>query len=728
VSSESFFENLKLQIWDNRYLLAILVTIFLLGVAVRSDLIKYPGNYMFEPDASYHARMILNLVRDGSVPVIDNLNYYQVPGGVPNQAPSVYWYLSAFIFGIVNLLFNFGQPFNHELLLFSIQFMPAIFGACIAIAMYFLARDVFNNKKIGLITAFIAAITPAFVYRTMAGAQGDNSLGFLWMVIGFVFFVRAVKTKTLTKWDIINSLLAGILFLIMAMTWRMYILIPAILVPYAFFAIFHIASRAEHSHEHMHAGKNLFGLENLKTLLHNEVIQFAIKIFLSLGIFSILFLLGGYVFSQDPVFWLFSTAIYVSSITGINASLISLLVLVGGIISVALAYFISISKKETKELVELFVILGLIVGILVMCGLFLTQKDLFVQDRTSIGSMVGEESVGNTFFGTKYNSLIIFPALAIFLLPISLYFFKKKDSHTGILFFFWVIITLFMAWYKLKFTFVFGLAIAPAAAIVAYLLIESLSKLNFSEGLESKISYAALLFLCVLGVGAVGNFIPDYMPFPNSSPEQITLMNWIDANTAKDAKFFNWWNEGHVFSLETERKFSTDNRNSSPLANKLFAEFNITTDTNRGYEIASKEIGADYVYLTTDMLGVNSLATFEFYNAEKVIPTLAQKYYVGQLFSLTCYPQNTTTYSCNGNSVPKAQFDSISTTWKSVPDTFLDKVNPTFYYRVGDVILALNQAANNTNVAKVILGSPETSALYERVFVDGGIVVMKVKK
>ena len=66
--------------------------------------------------------------------------------------------------------------------------------------------------------------------------------------------------------------------------------------------------------------------------------------------------------------------------------------------------------------------------------------------------MVGEESVGNSFFGTKYNALIVFPWLALILLPIGLFMFKKEDMHMGVLFWAWVIVTLFMAWYKLKFT------------------------------------------------------------------------------------------------------------------------------------------------------------------------------------------------------------------------------------------------------------------------------------
>lgn len=703
--NKNIITNIQESLWNNKKTIFFLLIIFLLGMTIRANLVRYDGNYLFEPDASYHARMILNLVRDGSVPQIDELNYYQVEGGIPNQAPSLYWYISALIYFII----GFGQPFNKELLLFTIQFSPAIFGGLISIAMYFLAKEVFNDKKIGYIAGFIAAVSPAFVYRTMAGAQGDNSLGFLWMVIGFYYFVKAVKTKTLNKNDIINAILAGLFFLLMSMTWRMYILIPAILIPYALFAIVHIASTSSKK-------------EDFK---HNEVIHFAGKFLISIGVFSILYLVFGHYFDQGSKFWLIEVANYLSTIIPIETTLITILIILGSIVFAGIAFFISGTSKETKKLFETLVILGLIFGIITMIGLFFIEPDLFVKDRTSIGSMVGEESVGSQFFGTKYNSLIIFPWFAILLFPIGLYFFRKEDSHTQIMFFFWTIITLFMAWYKLKFTFVFGLGLVAGTAIACYLIFEALKKMNIEKGVEAKVTTIILGFLLILGVGGSAIFVPDYAPFPNSDPSQIETINWINENTATDAKFFNFWNEGHVFALHTERKFSSDNRNSSNEANALYAEFNITTDTNRGYEIATKEIGADYIYLETQ--NVNSLGTFEYYFAGKVDSRLAQKYYVGTFTTLDCY-ESGTVMVCGGNQIPKTEFEKISTTWKNTPDAFPDGKNPAYYYRNGSQILILNQAINNTNLAKVLLNSEETKNLYETVFSSGSIRIIKVLK
>ena len=135
--------------------------------------------------------------------------------------------------------------------------------------------------------------------------------------------------------------------------------------------------------------------------------------------------------------------------------------------------------------------------------------------------MVGEESNGNQFFGTKYNALIIFPWIALIFLPLSLYLFKRIDSHTGIIFFFWIMITLFMAWYTLKFTFVFGLAIAPAVAIVSHILFEGLKKFKMDKGIEAKVILIAMFLLILFGVGASARFFPDYVPYMDASNNKL---------------------------------------------------------------------------------------------------------------------------------------------------------------------------------------------------------------
>ena len=66
----------------------------------------------------------------------------------------------------------------------------------------------------------------------MAGTFEEDSLGFLWMVVGLIFFVRAAKPLRFDKPAIINSLVAAVFFAVMAWTWEMFLLIPYIMLAY----------------------------------------------------------------------------------------------------------------------------------------------------------------------------------------------------------------------------------------------------------------------------------------------------------------------------------------------------------------------------------------------------------------------------------------------------------------------------------------------------------------
>jgi dolichyl-diphosphooligosaccharide--protein glycosyltransferase len=706
----SLIETLLKSIWDNRAIIIFLIAIFLIAFGIRGHLLRY--HYLFEFDAFYHARLVESLITTGSIPKIDPFNYYQVLGGVLHQPWSVYHTVAQCFY----YLTNFGHPFSKDALLWAMQFNPVVFGSLICIILYFLAKEVTNSKKIGLLTALTAAITPAFAYRTMAGAQGDNAFGFFWMVLGFLFFVRAVKKNELNKETIINTIIAGIFFGLMSMTWRMYLLIPLIIIFYALFAIVLTASKQEN---------------HPKTLLENHSFIFAVKVFISLAIFHVM----SYAYGED---WVADALSYVARPLHIDTGVLFIALIIVSIIAIAIsALYISKASKETKQIFSILVILGLYAGFIAMIFFFLTVPDL--SDRTSIGSMVGEESVGNNFFGTKYNSLIIFPWLALILLPISLWLFKyKEDSHTGILFFFWVIITLFMAWYTLKFTFVFGLAISPAVALVAYIFIEGLKRFNIPNGIESKVILVSIFLLILFGVGASARFFPDYVPYVDEHPEWRAAQDWITQNTPTDAKFFNWWDQGHILSFLTDRRYSTDNRNSSGPANQALAKFVVDTNAIRAYEIAAKNpvdsnyttIGADYVILDSSMF--NEGPTFEYYIADtiNVMPGIIQKYYNGTTRVLNCSGIDTSsdTINCGGNNIPGAQWNTISTKWKAAPDDFQNGSQPIYYYRANDQIMILNQTMNNTNIAKAWLNSDETSKYYDIVYQKQGILILKIKK
>lgn len=695
-------EKFLTYIWEKRALIIILLAIFLIGVGIRGHLLRY--DYLFEFDAFYHARLVQDIVQLGHVQTPDPLVYYEM-GGAPAQSTTLYHLTAAFFYNLLSM----GQAFNKELLMFSIRIFSVIVGSLIAVLMYFLAKDTFNNKKVGLITAFVAAVCPAFAYRTMAGAQGDNAFGFLWMVMGFIFFIRAVKTNTLTRKDIFNALLGGIFFGAMSITWGMYILIPLILVVYAPFALLLIATKQD-GHEHKPTKTHAF--------------IFFVKYLIALAVLHIISSLYGTNWIEQAFTWMGRSI----SMEYVPTAIITFV----GIIAAAILsiFFVSKQSKENKKLIGIGVIILLYLALFVMAFVFLTVPDM--HDRTSISSMVGEESNGNNFFGTKYNALIIFAWVAIALFPISIWLFNKEDSHTGIIFFIWVLITLFMAWYTLKFTFVFGLGIAIAAAVTSFLVFEGLKKFNIEKGIEGKIILVALLMLVVLGVGASARFFPDYVPYVDQNPAIREMITWINTNTTQDAKFFNWWNDGHILAFLTEKKYSSDNRNQSHIANRTMGEFVVTTDTNLAHYIISTtnpdyNFNSDYIILDKDYF--TQMVSFSFYLTEKVdySDPNVKKYSADYASARNC-SVSASGADCDGATIPLNEYNALPTTWVSTPTMFMNGTTPIFIYRQGNSIIIIGNAINNSNFAKVWFNSDETKNYYTQVYENNVYKIYKIQK
>ena len=152
-SVQSFFAKFDKRQW----LIVFLVT--LLAFAIRAHLMRY--ELFFEFDSYLHARIIGYVLQTGSVPAVDPLAYYFTQVGMP--VTYVFWYLSAFIYKILFL----GAAYSKANVILLVKFLPAFYGALISGAMFFLGKEIYS-KKAGYAMAFIAAVSPAFVYRTTA--------------------------------------------------------------------------------------------------------------------------------------------------------------------------------------------------------------------------------------------------------------------------------------------------------------------------------------------------------------------------------------------------------------------------------------------------------------------------------------------------------------------------------------------------------------------------------
>lgn len=637
-NTESNFE----KFFTKNKRLILIILIFVMAFSVRGHLLKYDN--MFEFDTYWHLRMT-GYVLQGDLPDYDPLGFY-AQGGTPIYGwPSFVWYLTSFLY----IIFTLGMPYNKQLLMEFARYLPAIFGALISIAMYFLGKEIYNRKT-GYVMAIVAATIPAFVYRTMAGFFEEDALGFLWMVIGFIFLVKAVKNLHSTKKHVTYSLISAAFFGLMAFTWDMFLLVPIVLGCYFAATLIYMAYKK---------------VSNKDMAIFFKIAVITIVVFVALA-------------SIAQPSWIKRTTDY-----AVN--------------------YLPISKDNIDRF---------------------ANKN--ISDSDVLAVSVGEENAGKNFFLYKYSFLIWIPFVVLLIIPFYLLFSKRRDYLT-LLIFFWILVTLYMAWSKLKFTFTFGLPIAAGAGFLFFFLDELISK---RKSVALNRVFAIFVGLILLSSIAAGTHeVYTKVPHIVEKTDWRESIFWIAENTSSDAKIFNWWDYGHWITYFTERKASSDNTNAKMEANSDFGLFILTEDLNFTKELMLKY---DTDYFIADNTYFNRYSSFGSYGYLTINyqdPRITRNI----SFIVDCYPGSVgdgkLAYKCENNIFPEEKMKSIPTTWTDKP---IDVINgiPIFIYRLKDnsKIVYLNTAANNTAFAKIWFEEENYSKVFTSVYENGAVRIYQVNK
>jgi len=630
----NFIEKLK---GIDRKQLFFLLLIFLLAFGVRGHLIKY--EYFFGFDSYWHARMVPYLIEDGTEPLKDPLAYYQIEEGANIGSPSpVFWFMSAFAYKV----FTLGSPYDKDTWIVFVKFLPALFGALICMALFFFMKEAFNEKA-GYAAAMFAAIVPSFVYRTMASFFEEDSLGFLWLIVGFYFLVKAVKSPKLEPENIKNAVLAGIFFGILNWTWGMNLMAPLVVGAFAFWT----------------AALMWFRGEDKK-----KIIALGAMVVISLGMYTAIS------FPHDGGTWFTSMTEYVKNYIPITPD--------------------NIERAQSK-------------------GTGVLQQT------------IGEENLGHPYWGIKYNALIIFPILALFLIPYKI--LRDRKDRTSLIVLFWVMLALYMAFNKLKFTYVLGLPIAASAGVIYS---EVMFFLKGRPPLEKKTLGIALAFMMLLGVGAGTFFVTQKFPQIEESDSWKDALKWARDTLPEDAKFFNWWDEGHWITFIAERGVIEDNRNYDFMADVNAAQFVISEDPDEAYHIV-KAYGSSHVIMSSDLLTKQgSMGLYAYNTTDFSDPRLGR--FFGVVMKCGKTSQNGINYYiCGNNQFPEAQFDSIPSQWTANPNHLQDDRIPMFIYRNREKtsLFMFNAAANNTVLARLWFNDPSVGKFGE-VYSNSVVKIFKV--
>ncbi len=175
--------------------------------------------YLSGPDPYYNMRLVEETVKTGRYPFyasgeldpLLNYPYGQLGGG---RAPL----LNMMAIGFSRVL----TPFMSETdaLGYSMQFVPALFGALLVFPIYFIGKTLFGRKE-GLVAALLVALIPIHIGSGHGSAYGlfdHDSFNLLLFFLTFFFLIKSVKDED-SKRSILYALLSGVSLAALNMVW-----------------------------------------------------------------------------------------------------------------------------------------------------------------------------------------------------------------------------------------------------------------------------------------------------------------------------------------------------------------------------------------------------------------------------------------------------------------------------------------------------------------------------
>lgn len=183
-------------------------------------------------DPVYHLRLIENELFGNHFPHRIYFDPYTLfPHGDHLHFCPLYDQIPAFFTWLIGL----GTP-THMLMETVGAYYPAVLGALVVFPVYFIGKELYS-KEVGLLSAFLIAILPGFLFRSILGAMDHHVGEVLFSTLAMMFLLMALKRAkaseasgitfehlvkrdwTSLKTPLVYIFLAGFSFGLYALTW-----------------------------------------------------------------------------------------------------------------------------------------------------------------------------------------------------------------------------------------------------------------------------------------------------------------------------------------------------------------------------------------------------------------------------------------------------------------------------------------------------------------------------
>ncbi len=147
---------------------------------------------------------------DGTFSLNDTLRYW--PNGFDVLHEGIlHSFVNVGMYYIANALFG-------ATLMQVFQLYPAIFGVLALIMFFFLVNEIFNNKKVALLSTAFLSYVPAFLFRTSAGFADKEPIAVFLIFTTLLFFLKSLKEEQ-TKKSIVYAMVSGISMGLGGLSW-----------------------------------------------------------------------------------------------------------------------------------------------------------------------------------------------------------------------------------------------------------------------------------------------------------------------------------------------------------------------------------------------------------------------------------------------------------------------------------------------------------------------------
>jgi len=173
----------------------LILAIFLIAMYIRTmpaesvfiseNFVRFGGN-----DPWYHLRNVESILHN-----FPSMLWFDAYTQYPNGTSQVFAPLFDLVLASIIWIIGMGNP-STELTHTICAYYPALLGAVIVIPAYFVAKWVFDDRRIGLLAAFLIAIAPGqFLSRSLIGFNDHHVAEALLSTVVAMFLIFALKSS-----------------------------------------------------------------------------------------------------------------------------------------------------------------------------------------------------------------------------------------------------------------------------------------------------------------------------------------------------------------------------------------------------------------------------------------------------------------------------------------------------------------------------------------------------